>query len=112
MRWRRRGEGRSHAATLSPLSSSQQEGEDAVWLARMGCGDLDALSMLYDRHVATVYGLANTMLGEGPDAAAVTEQVFIALWRQSAELGGDSPSVRGWLVASVYRHVLELIESC
>jgi RNA polymerase sigma-70 factor (ECF subfamily) len=68
-------------------------------MERMRAGDADALSEFYDRYAGRVLGLSQRILGDGPLAEDVTQEVFMQVWQRA---GGYAP-LRGsplpWLLA-------------
>ena len=104
-RERRPAGGVQHA---SSAAVPRGDDDDASLIARIRHGDVDALSVLYDRHAPAIYGLARALLGESPVADAVTKNAFLSLWRRHADQCGDDLPVRGRLAMSVWQEVLEL----
>src|SRR5215475_8321852 len=56
--------------------------DDAVLIARLRGGDQSAMSDLYDRYSAVVYGVALRVLGDTMAAEDVLQEVFLQLWRR------------------------------
>lgn len=69
---------------------------DAELLARAGAGDRDAFGTLVERHQASVYRFARTVVTRPADAEDVLQQSFLAAWRGASRFRGES-SVRTWL---------------
>ncbi|MDJ0615715.1 MAG: sigma-70 family RNA polymerase sigma factor [Calothrix sp. MO_192.B10] len=46
-------------------------------------GDLSALGVVYDRYGEAVYRLALRILGDGTEAEDLTQEIFLAFWRDS-----------------------------
>jgi RNA polymerase sigma-70 factor (ECF subfamily) len=65
--------------------------DDAALLARAQAGDVSAFEALVERHKHGVYGLALRMLNIEADAAEVTQESFLAAFRNLKEFRGDSP---------------------
>ncbi|CAN5786315.1 sigma-70 family RNA polymerase sigma factor [soil metagenome] len=68
---------------------------DARLVGRVSNGDHDALAELYDRHGATVYSIALSILHDSGRAEDVTQDVFVTLWTQpdryNSEIGRFAP---------------------
>lgn len=69
---------------------------DAELLVRAGAGDRDAFGTLVERHQASVYRFARTVVTRPADAEDVLQQSFLAAWRGASRFRGES-SVRTWL---------------
>lgn len=64
--------------------------DDSALLARAQAGDVGAFETLVERHRDRVYGLALRMLGTEADAAEVTQEAFLAAFRNLPEFRGDA----------------------
>jgi RNA polymerase sigma-70 factor, ECF subfamily len=60
----------------------QFESEDLDLTARMGSGDLKALSLLYRRYGGMVYRLSLKLLNNSQEAEDLTQEVFLTFWRK------------------------------
>ena len=58
----------------------------------------DAVGELYDRHGATVYGLALRVLGQPDLAEEVVQDVFAQVWREAGRYDDKRSTVAGWMV--------------
>ncbi len=65
---------------------------------------LAALSALYDRAAASVFGLALHILGDRQAAAEVTEEVFLEALEHAGDLRGRHSAA--WLLHATRRHCL------
>jgi RNA polymerase sigma-70 factor (ECF subfamily) len=54
-------------------------------VARLACGDENALAELYDRTNRIVYGLALRILGDPSTAEDITMEVYLQVWRTAAD---------------------------
>jgi len=59
-------------------------------------GDLSAFESIYRAHVGRVYALALRLLGNVPDAEAMTQDVFVRAWERLRGFRGES-SLATWL---------------
>lgn len=64
--------------------------DDSPLLLRAQSGDMAAFESLVERHQARVYGLAVRMLNSEADAAEVTQEAFLAAYRNLSNFRGDS----------------------
>jgi RNA polymerase sigma-70 factor (ECF subfamily) len=74
------------------------EAADLDAVRRMAAGDGEALAYLYDRHARAVYSLALRVLGDGPEAEEVAQDVFAQAWRQSGRYDTSRGAVVAWLL--------------
>jgi len=80
-------------------------------LMRMYCnGDADAFDTLFDRHYASVYNFARTMLGEAAGPEEVLQETFLAVAR-SARQYSPRGRFRSWLMRIVRNRCLNRIEA-
>ncbi len=56
---------------------------DAELFQALQLGDLSALGIVYDRYGEAVYRLALKILGNGTEAEDLTQEIFLAFWRNS-----------------------------
>jgi RNA polymerase sigma-70 factor (ECF subfamily) len=70
---------------------------DAGLLARIAQRDPQALASFYERHVKQVFSLAVVMLEDRSQAADLTQEVFLLVWRYAATYR-PTGSPRSWLL--------------
>lgn len=78
------------------MPGAQEELSDALLLARAGAADREAFATLVERHQASVFRFARTVVTRPADAEDVLQQTFLAAWRGASRFRGES-SVRTWL---------------
>ncbi len=72
--------------------------DDISLLQQAQAGELGAFEKLVELHRDRVYGLALRMMRSEADAAEVTQEVFLAAWRNLKGFKGDTPlSFIAWL---------------
>ena len=64
--------------------------DDSALLARAQSGDMSGFESLVEKHKHRVYALALRMLNSEADAAEVTQEVFLAAFRNLKEFRGDA----------------------
>jgi RNA polymerase sigma-70 factor, ECF subfamily len=90
-------------AMATPFAIERPDNESA-WgelVARLACGDENALAELYDRTNRIVYGLALRILGDPSTAEDITMEVYLQVWRKAAHYNPQRGSVMSWLVTLV-----------
>lgn len=102
--YRARGERRS--ARRPPPATN----DDGALLAAVGEGDGRALAHLYDRHGAHVHGAVCARLDSADDAAAITRQIFLRLWRRPSDSVLTDGSLRAWLLLVADRAARESLD--
>lgn len=71
---------------------------DAALMARLACGDAQALDPLYRRHKGQVYRFALFWSGSAPTAADVTQDVFLHLLQRAGEYDTMRGPLSPWLL--------------
>lgn len=77
-----------YAATLS----------DESLIARMACGDADAMAAFVRRFQARVYGLARAVVDDSGLAEEVAQDAFMRVWRHAASYDARRGRVPTWLL--------------
>jgi len=83
--------------------------DDAVLMARIRTGDALAFAAFYERHAAVTLRVAMRTLHNPVLAAEVTQDGFLAVWRQRAQFVTDRGSPRGWLLAIVQYRAIDVL---
>lgn len=65
-------------------------------LQQVASGNRAAFKILYDIHSANVYKLTVRLLGNPDDAAEITQDIFLSLWKNAGRIRGDS-KLSTWL---------------
>ena len=81
---------------------------DTYLVQRTREGYLDAYGELVDRHGPRAYRVALGLLGNKQDAEDVTQEAFVAAWRQLPSFRGDA-SYPTWLFQIVTRRALNRV---
>ncbi len=77
---------------------------DEELIGRLARGDLEALEELYRRYARPVFSLALRVLGDGPEAEEVTQDVFERAWRRARSYDQARGRAATWLL-SMAHHV-------
>ena len=78
-------------------------------MRRVLADDTTALGAIYDRHAASVYGLAYRMVRERSAAEDVVQEAFIAVWRSRHGYRPERGSVRTWLLTITRNRAIDAI---
>lgn len=72
--------------------------DEILLLARARAGELAAFEKIVELHRDRVYGLALRMIRSEADAAEITQEVFLSVWRNLPGFKGDTvPAFVAWL---------------
>lgn len=88
------------ARGLSGFSSMDQRTpqNDTDLLRRIGTGDGDALSRLFELHSPVVLGLLVRILGSRAEAEEILQETFLQVWMQADRYEESRSSPRGWVL--------------
>lgn len=94
------------------LSEAQPlEDEDAALLARVARGDTVAYAAFFDRHGAAAYGVALGLMRDQHEAEDLTQEAFLAVWRNAQAFDAAQGSARTWLLTIVRNRALDVLRS-
>ena len=82
---------------------------DRELMQRVVADDADAFSAIYDRHARSVYRLAHRMLRERSAAEDVTQEAFVALWRNRHRYRPERGSPGSWLLTIARNRAIDAI---
>jgi len=71
---------------------------DQEMIARIGRGDQNAFSALYDRLSGPLYSLALKMLGDASESQDALQEVFVQIWSRAGTYDPEKSSVFSWAV--------------
>ena len=80
------------------MTASPQHASDAALIQRMMAGDESALSLVYDRYSAMLFGMVNRILQDRGAAEEVLQDVFLQLWRYAPQFDASRGSLPAWLM--------------
>lgn len=93
-------------AVFTPSDSSEVS-PDAALVRRLLQRDVSAFEELYDRHSRLVYALVLRILQQAPTAEEVVQDVFLQLWRNTAQYDGSRGPFVPWLLAIARNRALD-----
>jgi RNA polymerase sigma-70 factor (ECF subfamily) len=101
-------------AERPPRPGSRAAGEPADLedlLLAAARGDEAAFGVLYDRTVTRVYGMVLRVVRDAAQAAEVTQDVYLELWRQSARFDRERSALMPWLLMIAHRRAVDRVRS-
>lgn len=72
--------------------------ETADLVRRVGQGDEEAFSRLYDLYASLLFSLAWRMLGQQAEAEDALQEVMLQVWRKASSYDPAKASARTWLI--------------
>jgi RNA polymerase sigma-70 factor (ECF subfamily) len=93
-------------AVFTPSDSSEVS-RDAALVRRLLQRDVSAFEELYDRHSRLVYALVLRILQQATTAEEVVQDVFLQLWRNTAQYDGSRGPFVPWLLAIARNRALD-----
>jgi RNA polymerase sigma-70 factor (ECF subfamily) len=73
-------------------------GNDQTLIDRVGMGEQQAMTEIFDRYARLVYSVALRVLKESGQAEDVTQEVFFQLWRNPNSFSSSRGSLAAWLL--------------
>lgn len=90
---------------------SWSEVSDAALVVGVGRFHEDALAEIYRRHAGPAYALARRILGDGPLAEEVVQEIFVRLWTEPERFDPERGSLRAWLLSQTHSRCIDRIRS-
>ncbi|MGX7679049.1 ECF RNA polymerase sigma factor SigK [Jatrophihabitans sp. DSM 45814] len=85
--------------------------ELAGLLAAASRGEEQAFASLYDKTSPRVYGMVVRVVRDAAQAAEVTQDVYLEVWRQSARFDASRSAVMPWLLMIAHRRAVDRVRS-
>lgn len=85
------------------------DGDPAELLRRSGSGDEAAFAQLYDLTSGRLFGLVLRVVRDVSLSEEVTQQVYLHLWRHSAQFDPDRGSALGWILGIAHQSALDRV---
>ena len=83
---------------------------DEALLERLAAGtDERALSDLYDRYQAQMYGLAMRITNDAALAQDAVQEAFVGVWRHAARYTAGRSSVRTWMLSITHHRAIDIV---
>jgi RNA polymerase sigma-70 factor, ECF subfamily len=71
--------------------------------------DEAALSELYDRYQASMYGLAMRITNDAGMAQDAMQEAFVGIWRNASRYAAGRASVRTWMLSICHHRAVDLL---
>jgi RNA polymerase sigma-70 factor (ECF subfamily) len=94
------------AKTAEPAARTLEE-----LVAAAARGDEAAFAALYDQTSPRVYGMVLRVIRDPAQAAEVTQDVYLEVWRQSARFDAGKGGVLPWLLMIAHRRAVDRVRS-
>jgi RNA polymerase sigma-70 factor (ECF subfamily) len=83
---------------------------DEQLVGRLAAGpDEAALSELYDRYQAAMYGLAMRITNDAALAQDAVQEAFVGVWRNAARYAEGRASVRRWMLSITHHRAIDIV---
>jgi RNA polymerase sigma-70 factor, ECF subfamily len=83
---------------------------DEELLGRLASGvDDAALSELYDRYQAQMYGLAMRITNDAALAQDAVQEAFVGVWRNASRYAQARASVRTWMLSITHHRAIDIV---
>ncbi len=80
-------------------------------LSRVGRGDEEAFSAVYEQVAGTVFGLVQRVLRDPAQAEEVAQEVMLDVWRTAARFEPDRGSPQAWVATIAHRRAVDRVRS-
>jgi RNA polymerase sigma-70 factor, ECF subfamily len=92
------------ASGRSFLSSIRQRlAGDEELAEQLQCGNTDALTVIFNRYSALLFGIARRVLKNDAEAEDAVQQVFLDVFRSIQQFDREKGSFRNWLMMFTYQ---------
>jgi RNA polymerase sigma-70 factor (ECF subfamily) len=78
---------------------------------RSGSGQQDAFAELYDKTSARIYGVVLRVLRSPDQAAEVTQEVYVEVWRHATRYSPAKGNVFAWMTTMAHRRAIDRVRS-
>ena len=95
---------------LAADDATSSGSSDEALLQRLAeTADESALSELYDRYQAVMYGLAMRITNDAGLAQDAVQEAFVGIWRNAARYVSGRASVRTWMLSITHHRAVDVI---
>ena len=90
--------------------TAAQQSEDEALIERLAAGvDEAALSELYDRYQAVMYGLAVRITNDASLAQDAVQEAMVGIWRNATRYVAGRASVRTWVLSITHHRAIDIV---
>jgi len=82
--------------------NDHSNGADGCLIRQIGCGDREALSLLFHRYARSVRGVGYRILKNDTEADDLVQEVFLYIQRRASLFDGTKSSGRSWIFQVAY----------
>jgi RNA polymerase sigma-70 factor (ECF subfamily) len=83
--------------------------DEALLVSLADGADQAALSELYDRYQAVMYGLAMRITNDSALAQDAVQEAFVGIWRNASRYTPGRASVRTWILSITHHRAIDLV---
>lgn len=80
-------------------------------LARVGRGDREAFSALYDEMAPRVLGLVTRLLRDPAQSEEVTQEIFLEIWQTSSRFDPNKGGASTWILTMTHRRAVDRVRA-
>jgi RNA polymerase sigma-70 factor (ECF subfamily) len=80
-------------------------------IAASARGDEQAFAQVYDQTSPRVYGMVLRVVRDAAQAAEVTQDIYLQVWRQSARFDSSKGAVLPWLLMIAHRRAVDRVRA-
>lgn len=98
------------AGKVADGRAAARQSEDEALIERLAAGvDETALSELYDRYQAVMYGLAVRITNDASLAQDAVQEAMVGIWRNATRYAAGRASVRTWLLSITHHRAVDIV---
>lgn len=85
--------------------------QDQILLAAVAQGDRRAFATLYEQFAASVYRMVHSVIRDPAQAEEISQEVFLAIWREAARFDPLKGSVSGYISMLAHAKAVDRVRS-
>jgi RNA polymerase sigma-70 factor, ECF subfamily len=101
---------KSSEVTARSSEAPLHDQQDAALMARLQEGDVDALTVLYDRYCGVILRIGSRLLGDASEAEDLLQEVFLYLFRNNRAFNASKGRLESWLIQIAYCRALNRLK--